>query len=221
MIHKLTSTRRELQDFINTQSSEAVDSDDETQDLLKAVWMSQDFVDDNADIVSGQKIPVTKGIATATTTVSDKNIGTTETQESTTPTTLETKERSVEPYRPSLQTKGTTQPQLVATKHRRDLSLQTTSDHARRHRFEDKLAEESRVSPSPAILERLRRHKAIRHLSESDRQAVENVFLLRMAARHLIRLVLLTNNLPVVKALFQSLRHKTPSGEPRNARGRS
>ena len=219
MIHTLTSTRRELQDFINTQSSEAVDSDDETQDLLKAVWMSQDFVDDNADIVSGH-IPVTKGIATATTTVSDKNIGTTETQEST-PTTLETKERSVEPYRPSLQTKGTTQPQLVATKHRRDISLQTTSDHARRHRFEDKLADESRVSPSPAILERLRRHKAIRHLSESDRQAVENVFLLRMAARHLIRLVLLTNNLPVVKALFQSLRHKTPSGEPRNARGRS
>eukprot|EP00977_Amphora_coffeiformis_P021667 scaffold9695_cov181-Amphora_coffeaeformis.AAC.2 len=83
-----------------------------------------------------------------------------------------------------------------------------TRDSVRKIRFEEKLKEESRVSPSKALLEQLYRHKEIRSLSESDRKVVENIFLLRMAVRHLLRLSLLTENPKVITSMFRALKKK-------------
>ena len=83
-----------------------------------------------------------------------------------------------------------------------------TRDSVKRTRFEEKIKEASRVSPSKALLEQLNRHKEIRNMSESDRKVIENIFLLRMAARHLLRLSLLTENPKVITNMFRALKKR-------------
>ena len=130
---------------------------------------------------------------------------------------MSSRSRSSAAYRPN----GSALEFLTAEKRAQQSSIKEggitlqTRDSIRRKRFEGKLPpekEEGRVTPSKAILERLNRHHVIRNLSDADREVVEKFFLLRLAAQHLLRLSLLTNNPNVIKRLFKGFR-KLGSGD--------
>jgi hypothetical protein len=176
-------------------------NDFERQDLLTSVWMSNDFFEDgrtkravttSRSTIENSHIPDSTKITTNVTSSNAK--------------VTEIGMQSKKGKHPSFLTEEKLL-QLAATNKTGEIALQKTRNASRRHRFEDKLvtSENPRVTPSPSILERLRRHKAIRSLSESDRRSFETIFLLRMAAQHLIRLFLLTNDPVLVKRLYQGL----------------
>jgi hypothetical protein len=189
-------------------------ADSTTQDLLKSVWMSNDFAHEETKTPRTESRPITRDILHRG---SNKRLSEESAYKA---KDTETMIQSKTPKHPSFLTEEKLV-QLAATNKTGEVALQKTRNHStRRHRFEGKLAsEEPRVTPSPSILERLRRHKTIRSLSESDRKSFENVFLLRMAAHHLIRLFLLTNDPVLVKGLYQGLlerkRHRNKTKDRR------
>lgn len=79
------------------------------------------------------------------------------------------------------------------------------SENFRKSRFEGKLQEDTHDAPSKTLLEQLHRHRNFRNLKGSEMNAEENTFVLRMAARHLLRLTVLTDNPNIVKRMFNAL----------------
>lgn len=91
-----------------------------------------------------------------------------------------------------------------ASSKRSQISL-VTSDGVRRTRFEGKLQEDSHDAPSKTVLDQLHRRRGVRDLNGADLTAPQKAVLLRMAAQHLLRLSLHTENKNVVKRMFNSL----------------